>query len=55
MSIEVAELAWKSGGKVFREAVLWRTMPSSDEKATATHLAADWQQNERSAGWFVWL
>jgi hypothetical protein len=54
-SIEAAELAWKTGGKVFDQAVLWRMIPSSDEKATTTQLATDWQESDRSAGWFVWL
>lgn len=54
-SIEAAELAWKTGGKVFDQAVLWRMIPSSDKKTTTTQLAADWQQSDRSAGWFVWL
>lgn len=54
-SIEAAKLAWKTGGKVFKEAVLWRMIPSSDKKATTTQLAADWQQSDRSSGWFVWL
>lgn len=54
-SIEAAELAWKTGGSVFEQAVLWRMIPSSDKKATTTQLLNDWQQSDRSAGWVVWL
>ncbi len=54
-SAEAAELAWKTGGKILTDAVLWRMIPSSDSKSTSTQLTADWQESDRSAGWFVWL
>jgi hypothetical protein len=54
-SAEAAKLAWKTGGKIFTDAVLWRMIPSSDPKSTNTQLTTGWQESDRSAGWFVWL
>lgn len=53
-SIEAAELAWPDAKKNFGDAVLWRLAPVAERDSLTMQLASDWQNNDRSAAWFVW-
>jgi hypothetical protein len=53
-SVEAAELAWPDAKGNFGDAVLWRLAPVEERDATTMRLAADWQDSDRSAAWFVW-